>query len=483
MNTLFKIKFLSACFLVFLSVNAKAQFNISGEIKMRGEYRDGYVSLLDSSKIPYADILGRARILFDYKNEKIATRFSLYDAWVFGQNYYSSDTISKNTVNVYEAWFKYNFNPAFAIKTGRMELVYDDERLFGASNWSMWGATHDVVVAQYDSPLGTMKGDAGFAVNNIAPAKEYMSPYTMGKNYKYMGYLYYNVKFLDKKFSLSILGIADAFQKSSTTSPPKTSTKTDTLFIHNANDSIIGTTIIKTTTTTTTSEEYIHTLYTRATIGAGLLFNDKKWSFFLNGYYQGGHYSDGKELSSNFYTAWVGYQVIKPLKILVGFEHLSGNNYSDTTKFKTTVTGFSALYGTSHRAYGYMDLFNKLVKDNLSPGLNDLYGRITLGLNDKMSIEATWRWFSLPYGYLYSKPTKSKPLPYLAVSKSLGSEIDLMYTYKPVANLELNAAYCFFLPTATMEAYDGLKTGTARFAQYAYLMITYKPNFFNSGKN
>ena len=481
MNKSAKITFLTTCFLTLVSLDIMAQFNISGEIKMRGEYRDGYLSLLDSSRTPYADILGRARLVFDYKNEKIATRFSLYDAWVFGQNYYSSDTITKNTVNIFEAWFKYNFTKSFGIKIGRMEVAYDDERLLGLSNWSMWGATHDIVIGQYESSGGTLKGDAGFAINNTAPATYTMNSYTMGKNYKYMGYLYVNKKFLDNKFSLSILGIVDAFQKSNITTT-KTSTKTDTLFIHNQNDSIIGWTIIKTPITATTTQEFINQLYARATIGAGLLFNDKKWSFFLNGYYQGGHYRDGRKLSSNFYSVWVSYQVIKPLKIMVGFDHLSGNNFSDTTTYKTKVTGFSTLYGTSHRGYGYMDIFTSLAKDNLSPGLNDLYGRATFSFNDKMSVEATYRWFSNPNGYL-SKPTKSKPYAYVEVSKNLGSEIDLMYIYKPIPNLELNAAYCFFLPTSTMEIYDGLKSGTARFAQYAYVMITYKPNFFNSDKH
>ena len=297
-----------------------------------------------------------------------------------------------------------------------------------------------------------------------------------------MGYLYLNKKFMDNKLTLSVLGIVDAFQKSNITTT-KSTTKTDTIFIRNQHDSIIGTSITKTPVTTSTTQEFIDMLYARATVGAGLLFNSKKWGFFVNGYYQGGHTPDGKTLSANFYAVWASYQVIKPLKLQVGFDHLSGNNFSDTTAYKTKLKGFSTLYGTSHRAYGYMDLFNSLVKDNLSPGLNDLYGRVTVNLNDKMFIEGTYRWFSIPYGYLYLKPTKAKPLGYTAVSKSLGSEIDLMYSYKPIANLEFNAAYCFFMPTSTMETYDGLKTGTARFAQYAYIMITYKPNFFNSGKH
>ena len=195
----------------------------------------------------------------------------------------------------------------------------------------MWGATHDIVIGQYESSGGTFKGDAGFAINNTAPVTYTLNSYTMGKNYKYMGYLYLNKKFLDNKFTLSILGIVDAFQNT---------------YITNSS---------------------INLLYARATVGAGLLFIDKNWSFFLNGYYQGGHFNDGRELSSNFYSAWVSYQLIKPLKIMVGYDHLSGNNFSDTTTFKKRVTGFSALYGTTHRGYGYMDMFNKLAKDNLSP--------------------------------------------------------------------------------------------------------------------
>ncbi len=467
--------------LFLVSLGASAQFNVSGEFKMRGEYRDGYLSLRDSTKTPYPALLGRARLVLDYKNDKITTRFSLYDAWVFGQNYYSSDTITKNTVNFYEAWFKYNFTKGFGVKVGRMELVYDDERLLGNSNWSMWGATHDVVIAQYEHAGAHLRGDAGFGINNTAPAMAYMGSYNMGRNYKYMGYLYLNKKYMNDKLTVSLLGLVDVFQKSNTT-VPKTTVKSDTIFIRNENDSIIGTSITKTSTTVNITEEYIHTLYARYTVGAGIQYSGKKLGVFVNGYYQGGHYRDGRELASGFYAAWVSYQVVKPLKLMVGYEHLSGNNYSDTATYMKKVTGFSTLYGTTHRGYGYMDLFTTLVKDNLSPGLNDLYGRATVSMGDKHSIEATYRWFSIPHGYL-AKPTKARPYAFATVDKSLGSEIDLMYIYRPLPNLELNAAYCMFLPTATMESMTGLKSGTSEFAQFAYLMITYKPNFFNSEKH
>jgi hypothetical protein len=420
--------------------------------------------------------------LFDYKNEKITTRFSLYDAIVFGQNNYSSDTISKNTVNIYEAFFKYNFTKDFAVKIGRTELSYDDERLLGVSNWSMWGATHDIILVQLEKPGINYKGDFGFAVNNIAPATNpYLSSYLL-RNYKYMGFVWQQKKFFNDKLIISFLGLVDAFQRTSKTTTTKT-TKNDTLVVKDPDGNVIGYTVNQTTTSATKTTDYPDDLYARVTLGLDGWFNLKKWGFFATGYYQGGHYKDGRKINSNFYSFHISYQLLKPLKLMAGFDHLSGNDFSDTTEFKTTVRGFSTLYGTSHRGYGYMDLFTVVAKDNLSAGLNDLYGRATYTFfKDKMSLEGTYRWFSIPHNYLYvANPKKGSP-HYQEVDKSLGSEIDLMYIYKPIPNLELNAAYCFFLPTTTMELSSNLKAGTSKWAQFAYIMITYKPNFFSSEK-
>ncbi|MEI7980216.1 MAG: alginate export family protein [Bacteroidota bacterium] len=458
--------------LILLSENIFAQFSISGEFKMRGEYRDGYLSLRDSSKTPYATILGRARLAFDYKNEKIATRFSLNDAWVFGQNSFSSDTITRNTVNIFEAWFQYSFTKSFGLKAGRTEIAYDDERLFGLSNWTMWGTTHDALIAQFDQKKRGYWGHIGFSVNNIAPpTNPYLNSYNVRNNYKYLGYLYGNFKLFDNKLTLTYLEIIDVFQKNPVTTT-KLKTTYDTLFIRNQNDSIIGTTLLPVVTKTTTTEDFPDILYARGTFGASACLELNKWSFFVNGYYQYGHIRDGRQLSSYFYALWASFQPVKQLKLQVGWEQLSGNNYSDTSGMRTKVKGFSTLYGTSHRAYGYMDLFSTIVKDNLSVGLNDLYGRATAYFNDKMSLEATYRWFSIPYGFLSVTNPKKGQLPYTSVKTNLGSEIDLMYVYKPIPNLELNAAYCFFLPTATMETLNKVEAGKSKFAQYAYIMDT-----------
>lgn len=91
---------------IFIGLSASsglmAQFIISGEFRPRFEYRDGYLKLRDSSQTPYFVIPGRNRLTFDFKNEQFMAKFTLQHAYVFGENNYSSDTITRNTLNIYE---------------------------------------------------------------------------------------------------------------------------------------------------------------------------------------------------------------------------------------------------------------------------------------------------------------------------------------------------------------------------------------------
>jgi hypothetical protein len=454
--------------------SATAQFTISGEFRPRAEFRDGYQKLGDSSMTAYGTILGRNRLIFDYNSDKIQTRFSIQQAFVFGEEPYSSDTLTKNTINIYEGWLRYNFTNSFAVRVGRMGLVYDDSRLIGLSNWKQWGATHDIVNLEWGVPNANYVGDYGIAINNISPASAFLTNYTL-KNYKYMSYLYDQMKFFKNKLIISVLGIVDAYQEANTsyTIPGKTVIT----WVTNGKDTV-GSFSTKTAAQTETVTHDL-TIYGRGTVGGTAGFYWKNLSIFGNGFYQTGHYKDGHQISAYFFGAWVSYRVVKPLTLLVGYDELSGNNASDTNELKKTYHGFSTLFGSNHNFYGYMDMYQTyLGQDALHNGLNDLYGRATVDISQKTSLEATYRWFSLPYGYL---PAKTK-IPYESVSKNLGSEVDLMFIYRPTSNLELNAAYCLYMKSSTREILDDLKPGTGRMGQFAYIMITYKPTFFNSDK-
>jgi hypothetical protein len=481
MKKIFSSAWLPACLFVLLSMTASAQFNISAEFRPRLEYRDGYGKLRDSSQTPYADILGRNRLIVDYKHEQFMAKFSIQHAYVYGENNYASDTITRNTINIYEAWFKYNFTKGFAAKIGRMELIYDDGRLLGNSNWGPRGASHDVVVAQWESAKYGYRGDFGFAINNVAPASAYLVSYPL-KNYKYMGYLYEQKKFFKDNLTVSMIAVLDVFQKPGTSTKSK-STRYDTLYVTNGNHDTIGTTILPTVTTTTVTTAYPTQLYGRFTVGGTAMYTLRKFKIFAAGYYQTGHFSDGREISAGFFGGYASYKVLKPLTLLAGYEYLSGNDYSDVNGIKTKSTSFSTLYPTAHAFYGYMDMFTAQVVNGNSAGLTDLYARATVMITGKTSLEATFRMFGLAKGYLPATVNKPGDLPYVEVDKNLGSEIDMMVVYKPFSNFELNAAYCFFLPTESMERLNGIHIGTSEWAQYAYVMLTFKPNFFNSDKH
>jgi hypothetical protein len=302
------------------------------------------------------------------------------------------------------------------------------------------------------------------------------------RNYKYLGYLYEQKKFLNNKLIFSVLAVLDVFQKPSVTSK-KTTNSFDTLYVTNTNHDTIGTTIVPVSTSTTTVTNYPTQLYGRFTFGGTAGFTLGNLKLFAAGYYQAGHFNDGRTISAGFYGGYAAYKIVKPLTLIAGYERLSGNDYSDTASLRIKSTAFSTLYPTSHGFYGYMDMFAAQVISGNSAGLSDLYFRATLAVSGKVTLEATYRMFSLTKEYLPVAVKKAGDLPYVKVDKNLGSEVDLMVTYKPVNNFEINAAYCFFLPTASMEQFDGLKTGTSEWAQYAYVMLTYKPNFFNSDKH
>ncbi len=464
-----------------LPIMTKAQFEVSGEFRPRLEYRDGYRQLRDSTLNPYATILGRARIIFDYKNEKFTTRFTLQQAFVYGENNFSSDTITRNTVNIFEAWFRYHFTKQISLSTGRINIGYDDNRILGSINWRQWGSSHDLVLLQWQSPGVQYRGDFGFAINNNAPASSFLSSYSQ-KFYKYMAYLWEQKKFFGDKLTLSLMAMMEANQKQPVTTKWNSLSSFDTIPVYNTSDSLIGYTTVPVYTSGTTRETFPNTLYARVTAGGNLWIDLKRIKLFFSGYYQFGHIADGRKTSAWLASGKISWNVVNPFTLTLGADLLSGNNYSDTEGQKIRKTGFTTPYISAHAFYGYMDMFAIAALTGNHAGLNNLYGRASLTLKEKTTLELTWHWFGLGYGYLPAKVSKPGDLPYQQVSRDLGSEIDLMVTYKPIPRLDINAAYCFFLPTSTMEIFNGITPGTARFTQFAYLMVTYKPSFFTSSK-
>ena len=342
-------------------------------------------------------------------------------------------------MGVFEAWAKFNFTENLAIKLGRQQIKYDDERLLSVSNWSDQGIVHDIAVFQYDNKAKALKADLGLAMNNnsFSPFSNYLVEYTV-KNYKYLSYLWLNKSFIDNKLDVSLMSLMDVNQKLL----------------------------------------YPNKLYSRYTIGPNINVKTGKFKFGGIFYYQGGKLADGKSINANFYSAKLSYKIIKNIELTAAYDHYSGTDFNDTTSAKTKSTTFDKLYGTGHTFLGYMDYFTGNASDfTKGAGINDLYFRTNIDFNEKHSIEATYHLYNLDNAYFLVARKASNKL-----DRNLGSEIDLVYTFKYNKIVNLSLGYCNMLPSETMKyLHTGVSGGgDTKFAQFAYLMLSFKPMFFTS---
>ena len=79
------------------------QFTLSGEIRPRAEFRNGFKTLNTEANDPAFFIEQRSRINFGYKNEKLGFKLSLQDVRIWGNaaQIYKDDPA---LTNVYEAY-------------------------------------------------------------------------------------------------------------------------------------------------------------------------------------------------------------------------------------------------------------------------------------------------------------------------------------------------------------------------------------------
>ena len=158
----------------------------------------------------------------------------------------------------------------------------------------------------------------------------------------------------------------------------------------------------------------------------------------------------------------------------MGYDHYSGTDLSDTMKTSSETNSFSKLYGSNHRFLGYMDYFSKdIASVNYGAGINNLFLRINNPVTQKLSLQTTYHWFSLDKEYLS---------PANKVAKYLGSEMDLVLTYKTSSEILLQAGYSFMLPNSTLEIINDVDEGGSRFAQFAWLQVQFMPTFYSKTK-
>ena len=380
-------KILVITFLVgLLGDYAYGQFSLSGEIRPRMEYLHGYSTLTDKDSDPAGFASQRTRINFNYSNERVKMGVSVQDVFLWGSQPQLFST--SNTLSLHQAWAQYFIAPSLSLKLGRQELVYDDERIFGNSNWDQQGRSHDVALLRYD---GMLRIDIGAAFNQ--DEKHLNGSYYKLHNYKMMQFVWLNTDIVDN-LNLSLLFLNNGYQ-------------------HDYK----------------VLEEGIHHDKTKnvfnQTLGGRLLLTPGDFNMHASAYYTMGKDTEDRDLSAYYVGLGVDYNMSDDWNLGIGWEHLSGTDQKDMIENPNGYKNksFNPFYGTSHKFNGFMDYFNANSNWSNSVGLNDLFASVQFSRRN-FEINLTGHAFLTAASVIKDGNVNETMEPYL------GTEIDLTMSYR-----------------------------------------------------
>ncbi|MEN7547888.1 alginate export family protein [Rapidithrix thailandica] len=403
---------------------ATAQFTLSGQIRPRFQFRNGFKDMPDSGDKPAAFIAQRTRLNADYiYDQKVQAYISIQDVRVWGDQDQFADVPN---IGLFEGWVKLNLCEKFAFKFGRQQLVYDDSRILGSLNWREAGRSHDAALLMYTD--STFEVHAGAALNNDK-GSAFQVPYT-SDYYKSMQFLW-----LAKKFgNLKLTG----------------------LLVNNGLENA------------DTTVNYSQTL------GGNLYYNTNKVSLQATYYHQLGRNRDDYKVNANMLSLQGKVKFTPSLNLTIGADIMSGTDadtYMDANNNETNT--FDIVYGARHKFYGSMDYFYL----GFTPvtGLRDFYFKPEWVLNPKFSLSSQNHFF-------YTAADMKNPQDiHQAIDAYLGYELDLMFTWKFNKITRIRGGYSQMFSAESMEFVKG-KGQHGEVANWAWLEVSVTPVFFKSDK-
>ncbi|MGI6718293.1 MAG: hypothetical protein ACOX4D_03970 [Bacteroidales bacterium] len=422
------------------------QIKISGEFRPRAEVRSGFQKPLLKSEDPVFAIFQRTRLDVGYESKLFETKISLQDVRVWGQTNHKSAGIP---INLFEGWMRFYFLNYSSVTIGRQVIKYDDNRLLSASSWSATGYSHDLILYKYNNKNNNYFLDLGLAYNNSKDVKNSAYYYdNAGSFYKMMNYLWTQKGF---KKGLSLSGI----------------------FIHELHQDpkMVDNPIVDINN------------YSRFTTGLNLKLSDKNLpiGFLLSGYYQFGqstktYINNGqlqhKDLSAFLLAAKINYFINNNFTFTLGCDLYSGTKYNleDNNSTNNKSNTWQKLYGSNHSFNGSMEYWRS-INDY---GLANFYGKFVSHVNNNLSFGLTYHFFSSHQNLSSYEGTSGK---------YLGSELDLDLSWKFMKYAELTGGWSTYFNSNNTLLVKGMAADAdIRFPQWAFISISFKPEFFKSNK-
>jgi hypothetical protein len=456
-----KTLFFSVAFSVLGCLSANAQLTATGEVRTRTELKDGQGTLQKFGENAALFTSQRTRLNVGFTGYRYKFFASIQDVRVWGQD---ASTINRVTVDpndgvmLNEAWGEIVLNDTISsiqnlsLKLGRQPIAYDDQKILGGLDWLQQGRRHDAAILKFANKGWT--ADLGVAFNqNSEKASGVVynginTAYPAGTNgigtaYKSFQYLY-----VGKKFAFtdaSFLFFKDDFNKYLTTTA--------------------GTPAV----TTITPEAGV---WSRNT--AGVYFNStikRKLNLVGSFYQQWGTDKDGRTIDANLASLTATYQIGRKLFVGPGADYLSGDDGTNPNNGKINSQRFDPLYGTPHKFWGYMDYFY-VASGFGRNGLVNYFFKAKYNAKDNLTFFADIHGFSSANKVSDGKGGLQ--------TRYLGTELDLMVRYGMTKMINIEAGYSVMSATRTLISPQVKAVTSAKvFPQWAYVMVTIKPNFLN----
>ena len=418
--------------LAALPLCARAQentFSIDADYLTRGEIRQGGIYVKeDGDALSSRFILSRTRLSASYSRDWLTARLTAQHADTWG-------SAAGNSLKMYEAWMRAQSPTGFFAQLGRQRLSYDDQRIFGADDWSMTGYSHDGLKLGFERSghkvhlFGAYNQD----VDNIERGGTRFSGGI--QPYKSLASLWYHYDI------------------------PKTGLGASLLFVNmGLDDKVLS------------DDEEPETCFQQLA-GAFLSWNPKHFGLEASYYHQWGKAYLGIPLNAWMASAKATATPSEHWSFRAGYDYLSGEENFPIPGGGNlglvrheVVRGFNSLYGSNHRFYGAMDFFYVSTYVNgFTPGLQNLYAGVSWSPVKPLSADAAYHFFSTA-------------APVQDARKALGHEVELEVTWTIAPSVSLSAGYSFMQGTETMAILK--RSYRNNRLHWGWLMLNVTPTFF-----
>lgn len=412
-----------------------AQFSVSAELRPRAEMDNGAMRPLPDTVDTRYFVTQRTRLKFDLNREKYQMRLSLQDIRYWGSgDIYSATGVFGSTggVDIQEAWFRIKLGENHQLTIGRQVLQLDDQRLIATRNWNQYGVAYDALAYGFSKDKWQVSAAVSYNTNaNLSNGRQIIDDglfQTLNKM-KTMNYIHVRHDF-SKELKASLMAVAAGYLS------PKTSS----------------------------------VMYVMGTYGFWLKYDNKTFDVTAEGYYQNGKAQSGKDVKAYMVSLHPGIRAAK-LRIGIGVDYFSGDN-AENSDYGEMHRTFNKMYGAVFKYYGFMNQYTYMPGSTANGGLLDLYPNVRLPIGDKHNIAVLYHKFYLANPVMLGSE--------VVTDRDLGSEADLMYTFRPMKELMLQAGISYYFTTPTFKGIKGLGDTPIREPYWVWAMVTFTPNLFTT---